>query len=146
MAGFDPDEVQRCLDEIDRVLFKVGDSDECRRCHNETQLTATLLLLFRMPSLVRPLLLLLKSENFDGFDATLRAFEETWYLAMEFRLAARRERAMAWLAGAKDSWKAKFGVLIDFAKKRGHPSPIMGVTTGCLVNWLIPQNQRPKTR
>ena len=79
-----------------------------------------------------------QSEDFDGFDATLRAFEETWYLALEFRLAARRDRAMAWLAGVKDSWKAKFGVLIEFSRSRGHASPIMGRDYGLLSELAHP--------
>lgn len=126
MTNRDREQIRSCLDEIESVLFGVADSEECQRFHKDTQLTATLLLLLRMSSLIRSLLLLFQSEDFDGFDAVLRAFEETWYLAHEFRLSARHERAMAWLGGESNTWKAKFGVLMAFAIGRGHPGPKMG--------------------
>jgi hypothetical protein len=60
------------------------------------------------------------------FDGVLRAFEETWHLGHEFRLIARQDRAIAWLAGEDGTWKAKIGVRIEFAKGRGHSGPTMG--------------------
>ena len=138
VSKFQAEQIRSCLDEIESELFRAADDEQCNRFHQETQLTATLLLLFRMVSLIRPLLLLLQSEDFDGFDAVLRAFEETWYLALEFRLRARRDQAMGWLARNKGSWKAKFGVLAEFARGRGHPSPIMGREYGLLSELAHP--------
>ena len=138
MGRFDAEEVRACLDEIEAELFRAADNEDCARFHRDTQLTTVVLLSLRMSSLVRPLLLLLRSEDFDGFDAVLRAFEETWYLAFEFRLNDRRERALAWLGGKKDTWKAKFGVLVEFTKGRGHPSPIMGRDYGLLSELAHP--------
>lgn len=79
-----------------------------------------MLLALRMSSLERSLLVLLQSESFDGFDAVLRAFEETWYLAHELRLSFYRDKAMAWLAGEDNMWSAKIGVLVSFGEGRGH--------------------------
>jgi hypothetical protein len=122
----DEKQVRSCLDEIQSELFKAADSEECERFHKDTQLTATLLLLMRMLSLMHPLLLLQESADYDAFDGVLRAFEETWYLGHEFRLIARKDRAIAWLAAEDNTWKAKFGILIEFAKGRGHTAPTMG--------------------
>jgi hypothetical protein len=126
MAACDPEEIRKCLDEIESELFDAADHEECQRFHKDTQLTASLLLLLRMSSLIRPLLLLRESGDLDAFDGVLRAFEETWYLGHEFRLTARVDRAMAWLAGKDKSWSAKIGVLIEFARSRGHGAPTMG--------------------
>lgn len=127
MPQLDYEQIRQCLDEIEAALFTVVDnSADCQKFHKDTQLTATLLLLLRMSSLIRPLLVLLQSKDFDGFDAVLRAFEESWYLAHEFRLSARQDKAMAWLAGDKSAWSAKIDVLIAFAKGRGHPGPNIG--------------------
>jgi hypothetical protein len=103
MPKLDDEHIRQCLDEIEAALFKVADGEECQRFNKDTQLTATLLLLLRMSSLIRPLLVLLKSEDFDGFDAVLRAFEESYYLPHEFRLSARKDRASAWLARTPDA-------------------------------------------
>ncbi len=134
----DPKQVRSCLDEIDSEIFKAADNEECQRFHKDTQLTATLLLLARMSSLIRPLLLLQESGDYDAFDGVLRAFEETWYLGHEFRLAARQERAVAWLAGQDNTWKAKIGVLIEFARGRGHNAPTMGADYNLLSELAHP--------
>src|SRR5438445_10928208 len=101
---FEPKQILTCLDEIETELFRIADNEECQRFHKDTQLTAVLLLLMRMSSLIRSLLLLLESGNFDGFDPVLRAFEETFYLAHELRLSASAEKTAAWLRGDKDIW------------------------------------------
>jgi hypothetical protein len=116
----DYDRVRKCLDEIDAALFSVADSAECEKFHRDSQLTAVVLLALRMSSLVRSLLALLPSESFDGFDAVLRAFEETWYLGHELRLSAYHDKAMAWLAGECNTWSAKISVLLAFGERRGH--------------------------
>lgn len=117
----DYDRIRHCLDEIEAALFSVADGEECQKFHRDSQLTAVLLLTLRMSSLVRSLLVLLPSESFDGFDAVLRAFEETWYLAHELRLSAYSDKAMAWLADEDNTWNAKIGVLLAFGQGRGHP-------------------------
>ena len=137
-AIFDPQGVQVCLDEIDGELFRIADNDECQRFHKDTQLTAIVLLLMRMSSLGRSLLLLLQSRNFDGFDAALRAFEETFYLAHELRFSASASKAAGWLRGDQDTWSGKIGVLIEFAKKRGHPGPNIGRDYGLLSELAHP--------
>jgi len=112
MPDLECEKIQQCLDEIESELFRVADSEDCQRFHKDTQLTATVLLLLRSTSLIRPLLLLLESEHFDGFDAVLRAFEESWYLAHDFRLSAHKDNAMAWLRREKNTWSAKIGDLV----------------------------------
>jgi hypothetical protein len=137
-SSFDPKEIRNCLDEIEGELFAAVDNDECQRFHKDTQLTATLLLLLRLSSLMRSLLLLNESADYDGFDAVLRAFEETWFLAHELRLTARHDKAMEWLAKKKDTWKAKVGILIEFAKGRGHSGPKMGADYNLLSELAHP--------
>jgi hypothetical protein len=134
----DPKQVRACLDEIESELFRLADSGDCERFHKDTQLTAVLLLLMRMLSLIRSLLVLQESQDHDAFDGVLRAFEETWYLAHEFRLTARSHRAIAWLAGQRNTWKAKFGILIEFAKGRGHNAPTMGADYNILSELAHP--------
>ena len=135
---FETKQILTCLDEIETELFRIADSDECQRFHRDTQLTAVLLLLMRMSSLIRSLLLLLESGNFDGFDPVLRAFEETFYLAHELRLSVSTEKTAAWLLGDKDTWSGKIGVLVEFAKKRGHPGPNIGRDYGLLSELAHP--------
>lgn len=126
MAVYDAEEIIDCLDEIEAELFRLADDGECQRFHKDTQLTAVLLLLFRATSLIRPMVLLHRSADYDAFDAVLRAFEESWFLAHELRLVARHDKAMEWLKKEKDTWKAKLGILIEFAKARGLSAPKMG--------------------
>jgi hypothetical protein len=135
---FDPKQVLTCLDEAERELFRIADDNECQRFNKDTQLTAVVLLLMRMSSLIRSLLLLLASGNLDGFDPVLRAFEETFYLAHELRLNASVDKATAWLRGDKDTWEGKIGVIVEFAKKRGHPGPNIGRDYGLLSELAHP--------
>lgn len=130
--------VLKCLDEVDDELFRVADLPECERFHNDTQLTAVILLLLRTESLLRSLLPLLESKNCDGFDATLRAFEESWNLAHEFRLIARHDRAMQWLARVNGTWSAEIHVLTQFAVGRGHSGPNLGHDYGVLSELAHP--------
>ena len=122
----EPDQVHRCLDEVETELFRIADHDECRRFHVESGLTAVVLLLFRSSSLLRPMLLLSCSRDFDGFDAVSRAFEESWRLAYEFRFLDSRERVAGWFAGDAGSWSARIGILEEFARQRGLRNPTMG--------------------
>jgi hypothetical protein len=137
-AKFEPKQILTCLDEVEGELFRIADNDQCRRFHNDSPLTAMVLLMMRMSSLIRSLLLLLESGNFDGFDPVLRAFEETFYLAHELRLSASADKAAAWLRGDKDVWSGKIGVLVEFAKKRGHPGPNIGRDYGLLSELAHP--------
>lgn len=139
MPKLDYEQIRQCLDEIEAALFTVADnSEECQKFHKDTQLTATVLLLLRMSSLIRPLLVLLQSEDFDGFDAVLRAFEEGYYLAHEFRLSARNDRAMAWLAGEKNGWSPRIGIVKAFIERRGHHNSKMGHDYGLLSELAHP--------
>ena len=132
-------QVRLCLDEVERELFRVADSDECRRFHKDTQLTAVVLLLLRTSSLLRSLLLLSQAGNSeDSFHLVLRAFEETWYLAHEFRSSERRNRAVRWLARQNDSWSARIGDLVEFALGRGHRGPNFGRGYGSLSELAHP--------
>ena len=137
-TNLDPKQVRACLDEIDAELFKVADSDDCQRFHKDTQLTAIVLLLMRASSLMRPLLSLFEQLELDAFDAVLRAWEETWYMAHELRLSASADKSAAWLRKDKDTWSAKIGVLVEFAKKRGHPGPNIGRDYGLLSELAHP--------
>ena len=131
-------QIRTCLDEIETELFRLADGEECQKFHKDTQLTAVLLLLMRMSSLIRSLLLLLESGNFDGFDPVLRAFEETFYLGHELRLIVSAEKTAAWLRGDKDTWSGKISVLVEFSKKRGHPGPNIGRDYGRLSELAHP--------
>jgi len=137
-TNLDPKQVRACLDEIDAELFKVADSDDCQRFHKDTQLTAIVLLLMRASSLMRPLLSLFEQLELDAFDAVLRAWEETWYIAHELRFSASADKSAAWLRKDKDTWSAKIGVLVEFAKKRGHPGPNIGRDYGLLSELAHP--------
>ena len=134
----DAAQVRACLDEIDAELFKVADNEQCQRFHKDTQLTAVVLLLLRASSLMRPLLGLFESLEFDAFDAVLRAWEEDWRLAHELRLSASADKAAAWLRGDNDAWSAKIAVLVEFAKGRGHPGPTFGRDYGLLSELAHP--------
>jgi hypothetical protein len=137
-TDFEPKHIVRCLDEMEGELFRIAEDDQCQRFHKDTQLTAVVLLLMRMSSLTRSLLLLLESGDFDGFDAVLRAFEETFYLAHELRLAVSADKASRWLRAEKDTWNGKIGVLVEFAKTRGHPGPNIGRDYGLLSELAHP--------
>ena len=131
-------EVYRCLDEVERELFRIADTDECQRFHKDTQLTAVVLLLLRSASLLRTLPPLLQSNSLDGFDAVLRAFEETWNLAHEFRLTAQHDKATKWLARVNDTSSAHIPFLVEFAKGRGHHGPNLGHDYGILSELAHP--------
>jgi hypothetical protein len=134
----DAKQVRSCLGEMQSEIFSAAEDAECERFHKDTQLTATLLLIARMVSLIKPLIILQESGDYDAFDGALRAFEETWYLGHELRLVARKDRAIAWLAAKDNSWKAKIGVLIEFAKSRGHKASTMGADYNLLSELAHP--------
>jgi hypothetical protein len=128
----DNEQIASCLGEIDRVLFKVADHEDCRRFHVDSQLTAVVMLLLRCSSLLRSVLTLFRSGETDGFQVVLRAFEETWYLAFYFRFGENGTKASEWLAEKGDSRSVPLGRLIAFAKERGAPDPTMGRDYGRL--------------
>jgi len=130
--ALDYKQVGACLDEIDRELFRVAGHDDCKGFHVDSQLTAVLLLLVRSSSLLRSLLILFQAGETDGFQVVLRAFEEAWNLAHDFRLAEHAGRASRWLAEENDSWAARLSKLITFARGRGLPSPSIGRDYGRL--------------
>jgi hypothetical protein len=129
---FDCGQLESCLTEIDRALFKTADHEDCQRFHKDSQLTAVLLLLIRCSSLLRALLTVFTSGETDSFQVVLRAFEESWYLAHYLRFAENGGLAARWLAGENKTWSADLGALMDFARERGLPDPNMGRDYGRL--------------
>jgi hypothetical protein len=128
----DYEQVRQSRDEVERELFRVADHDDCSRFHNETQLTAVLLLLIRSASLLRSLLLLLQSRSLDGFHPVLRAFEENWNMAHELRLKTAQTKAAKWMAGANDTYLASIPALNEFIRPRGQHEPPLGRDYGSL--------------
>jgi hypothetical protein len=132
-------QVHQCLDEVERELFRIADHAECQRFHKNNQLSAVLLLLLRASSLHRSMLRLVQFKDLeDGFHLVARGFEETWNLAHDFRLSTHADRAMKWFAGKDKSWRARIGVLIDFAVGRGHREPTLGRDYGLLTELAHP--------
>jgi hypothetical protein len=132
MHPLDLEQIRRCRDEVERELFRVANHDDCKRFHNETQLTAVVLLLIRSASLLESLLLLFQSRNLDGFHPVLRSFEENWNMAHELRLKAQQNKATKWLAEANDTYLASIPVLNEFIHDRGHHEPPLGRDYGSL--------------
>jgi len=130
--ALDHKQIESCLSEIDRALFKVADHKECQRFNMDSHLTAVLLLLIRCSSLLRSLLTIFSSGEADAFQVVLRAFEESWYLAYYLRFTENSGKAARWLAGENDSWSADLGSLMDFARERGLKNPSMGHDYGRL--------------
>lgn len=121
-----------CLDEIDRRLFDAAAHEDCGGFHRNTQLTAVLTLLVRCSSLLRSLLQLFESGATDSFQVVLRAFEESWYLALYFRFKDQNVNAAKWLAELPGQWSPPIGELVTFAKDRGVPEPSLGKDYGRL--------------
>jgi hypothetical protein len=128
----DHEQIRRCRDEVERVLFRVANHDDCKRFHEETQLTAVVFLLVRCASLLDSLVLVFQSRNLDGFHPILRAFEEAWNLAHELRLNEQHAKAIKWLAEANDTYLASISVLNEFVKSRGQHEPPLGRDYGSL--------------
>ena len=134
----DYDQLRQCRDEVERELFLAANDKDCNKFHNETQLTAVLLLLIRNASLLHSLLLLFQSRNLDGFHAVLRAFEENWNMAAELRLKAQHEKAVRWLAEDNSIYLASISVLNAFFDSRGQLEPKLGPDYGKLNNLYHP--------
>ena len=121
-----------CLDEIDRCLFGAGKHDDCQGFHKNTQLTAVLILLVRCSSLLRSLVQLFESGATDSFQVVLRAFEESWYLALYYRFRGQSVNAAKWQAEVPGQWSPPIGELVKFAKGRGVTEPTLGKDYGRL--------------
>jgi hypothetical protein len=130
--ALDHEKISACLTEIDRALFKAADHHDCKRFHVDSQLTAVVMLLIRCASLLRALLILFQLGGTDAFQVVLRAFEESWYLAHDLRLAEHSDRASRWLAEQNNSWSALLEKLKAFAIGRGLSDPTMGRDYGRL--------------
>jgi hypothetical protein len=128
----DYQQVRQCRDEVEHELFRIANHDDCKRFHEETQLTAVVFLLIRCASLFDSLVLVFQSRNLDGFHPVLRAFEETWNLAHELRLKDQHAKATKWLAEANDTYLASISVLNEFVKNRGQHQPSLGRDYGSL--------------
>src|ERR1700720_2437457 len=109
-------EFAACLDEMDHCLFNAAAHEDCGGFHKDTQLTAVLTLLVRCSSLLRSLLQLFESESTDSFQVVLRAFEESWYLALYFRFKDQNVSAAKWQAELPGQWSPPIGELVAFAK------------------------------
>ena len=48
------------------------------------------------------------------------------------------DKTAAWLRGDNDTWGGKIGVIVEFAKKRGHPGPNIGRDYGLLSELAHP--------
>jgi hypothetical protein len=121
-----------CLDEIDRCIFDASTHEDCERFHKDTQLTAVLTLLIRCSSLLRSLMQLFESGATDSFQVVLRAFEESWYLALYFRFKDSNVSAAKWQAEVSGQWSPPLSELVIFAKDRGVPEPTLGKDYGRL--------------
>jgi hypothetical protein len=130
--ALDQKEFTHCLDELDRCLFDAAAHRDCEGFHKETQLTAVMTLLVRCSSLLRAMLQLFDSGACDAFQAVLRAFEESWYLAFYFRSQDQGGNAARWLAEKGGSWSPPLGELIAFVKARGASEPTIGKDYGRL--------------
>lgn len=128
----DHEHIRQCRNEVERELFMVANHDDCKRFHEESQLTAVVLLLIRSASLLQSLLLLFQSRNLDGFHPVLRAFEENWNMAHELRLKVQQNKATKWLAEANDTYLASIPVLNEFIRGRGQHEPPLGRDYGSL--------------
>ncbi len=133
----DNEQIALCLDETERELMRIGQQD-CGYFHHDTQLKAVVLLLLRCASLIRSMLVLLPTLNFDGFDSVVRSFEESWWLAYEFRLKTSSEKVNRWLAGESNACFANLGMLEKHAMGRGHPGPKLGRDYGRLSELAHP--------
>jgi hypothetical protein len=130
--AFDPQQIRKSQHEVERELFRVADHADCKRFHEETQLTAVVFLLIRCASLLDSFVLVFQSRNLDGFHPVLRAFEETWNLAHELRLKEQHIKASKWLAEANDTYLASISILNEFVKNRGQHQPPLGRDYGSL--------------
>jgi hypothetical protein len=130
--AFDHQQIRKSRDEVEREIFRVANHKDCKRFHEETQLTAVVFLLIRCASLLDSLVLVFQSRNLDGFHPVLRAFEETWNLACELRMKEQYAKASKWLAEANNTYLASISVLHEFVKSRGQHQPPLGRDYGSL--------------
>jgi hypothetical protein len=130
--ALNPKAFAACLDEMDRCLFNAAAHSDCDGFHKDTQLTAVLTLLVRCASLLRSMLNLFELGASDAFQAVLRAFEESWYLAFYFRFQDQNVDAAKWQAEVGGKWSPPISDLVEFAKTRGVSEPTMGKDYGRL--------------
>jgi hypothetical protein len=131
-VNLDYEQIRQCRNEVERELFTIANHPDCKRFHEETQLTAVVFLLIRCTSLLDSLVLIFRSRNLDGFHPVLRAFEESWNLAHELRLKEQQAKASKWLAEANNTYLASIPVLNEFIKSRGEHQPPLGRDYGSL--------------
>ena len=68
----------------------------------------------------------------------LRAFEESWHLALYFRFKDQSVNAAKWQAELPGQWSPPIGELVAFAKDLGVPEPTMGKDYGRLSELTHP--------
>lgn len=100
-------EVSVCLYELATEYLRIG-AEKCDALRDQSQLRAVVLLGLRGISIAQSFSVLVSSHLLDTFDAARRAFLESYYLQVQFRLKESSETASRWLSGEKDTWKTKF--------------------------------------
>jgi len=129
--------LNRCLDETERELLRVG-RQRHEFLHEESQMSAVILLLLRSVSLFRAMLDLFQTRRLDAFDAVRRAYLESWFLAFQLRIQAQNGDAGRWLARRAGSWGADIQRLEDYARDRGLNAPDLGNDYGELSELAHP--------
>jgi hypothetical protein len=100
-------EDMNCLRELGAEYFRVG-AEHCKQLEDGSQLSAFLFLGIRAISIAQGFPMLVSSHLLDTFDAARRAFLESNYLQIEFRLKESADKAKRWLGGENGTWKTKF--------------------------------------
>jgi hypothetical protein len=136
-VALDYEQIFNCLEEVEQELLRVGE-ERCDFLQAQNQLSVVILLLLRAASLFRSMAKLLRSEEFDAFDAVRRAFLESWHLAFQFRMENKKGEIGRWLARTPDSWRADIGRLEKYAKKRRQNAPNLGHDYGELSELAHP--------
>ena len=117
--------------EVEIEVLGIGDR-KCNKFEDESQLCAVLMLVIRASSLLRSVLAALENDQLDAYDAVRRAYLETWFLALDFRLKESEQKAFAWHRRRGDTWSAEIKLLEQYAKKKGVTTPSLGRDYGGL--------------
>jgi hypothetical protein len=130
-------ELEQCLDETEGELIRVGRTRH-EFLHEESQLSAVILLLLRCVSLFRVMARLFTDRRLDAFDAVRRAYLESWLLAFQFRIQVQEGDAGRWLARRSGSWQADIRRLEVYSRNRGNVTPDLGTDYGQLSELAHP--------
>jgi hypothetical protein len=75
--------------------MRIGETN-CNDLRDQTQLSASILLLLRAVSLAQSSLLVLQEKRLDAFAVLQRSYWEAWVLAFEFRLKTSSKKVSRW--------------------------------------------------